>query len=218
MAQYISVRASSWDLDGLITQINAKAGEGYRVVSVVNTGSDLAAILEPAGGADGTATALVADRAPAAAEPTAFEPATFEPSTWAVADVAEPTPVAAPEPSPWGTTAVEEPAGWGVASTTAPEPTPTTSSPWGDTSGASTSTSTSTSTSGAYGAYGAAEPTPAAAPVSTPVTPEPAPVVTTPAGWYPDPSGRFELRYWDGVAWTEHVSRGGQQSTDPPVA
>jgi hypothetical protein len=39
-----------------------------------------------------------------------------------------------------------------------------------------------------------------------------------PAGWYADPSGRFELRYWDGTAWTEHVSRAGQQFTDPPVA
>ena len=49
-------------------------------------------------------------------------------------------------------------------------------------------------------------------------TPAPAPVVSTPAGWYPDPSGRFEMRYWDGSAWTEHVSRQGQQFTDPPVA
>ena len=39
-----------------------------------------------------------------------------------------------------------------------------------------------------------------------------------PAAWYPDPSGRFELRYWNGSAWTEHVSRSGQQFTDPPVA
>lgn len=39
-----------------------------------------------------------------------------------------------------------------------------------------------------------------------------------PAGWYADPSGRFELRYWDGGRWTEHVSRGGTQYTDPPVA
>ena len=39
-----------------------------------------------------------------------------------------------------------------------------------------------------------------------------------PAGWYADPSGRYELRYWDGNAWTEHVSRAGQQFTDPPVA
>ena len=41
---------------------------------------------------------------------------------------------------------------------------------------------------------------------------------TAPAAWYPDPSGRFELRYWNGSAWTEHVSRNGQQFTDPPVA
>lgn len=39
-----------------------------------------------------------------------------------------------------------------------------------------------------------------------------------PAGWYADPSGRYELRYWDGNAWTEHTSRAGQQYTDPPVA
>ncbi|MGA1346086.1 MAG: DUF2510 domain-containing protein [Ilumatobacteraceae bacterium] len=41
---------------------------------------------------------------------------------------------------------------------------------------------------------------------------------SAPAGWYADPSGRFELRYWDGGRWTEHVSRGGNQYTDPPVA
>ena len=39
-----------------------------------------------------------------------------------------------------------------------------------------------------------------------------------PAAWYPDPSKRFELRYWDGAEWTEHVARSGQQFTDQPVA
>ena len=39
-----------------------------------------------------------------------------------------------------------------------------------------------------------------------------------PAAWYQDPSKRFELRYWDGSEWTEHVARGGQQFTDQPVA
>ena len=43
-------------------------------------------------------------------------------------------------------------------------------------------------------------------------------ITHTPAGWYPDPSGRYEMRYWDGLAWTEHVSRQGQQFTDPPTA
>jgi len=46
----------------------------------------------------------------------------------------------------------------------------------------------------------------------------PVSVSGTPAGWYHDPSGRFELRYWDATQWTEHVSRAGTQFTDPPVA
>ena len=36
----------------------------------------------------------------------------------------------------------------------------------------------------------------------------------TPANWYPDPHGRAELRYWDGVNWTEHISNDGVQGTD----
>ena len=44
-----------------------------------------------------------------------------------------------------------------------------------------------------------------------------APTAAAPANWYPDPSGRFELRYWNGDKWTEHVSRAGQQSVDAPV-
>lgn len=34
------------------------------------------------------------------------------------------------------------------------------------------------------------------------------------AGWYPDPAGGDRLRYWDGAAWTEHVSRGGAVERD----
>jgi len=36
-------------------------------------------------------------------------------------------------------------------------------------------------------------------------------------GWYGDPSGRYDHRYWDGSAWTEHVSRAGVASTAPVV-
>ena len=36
-----------------------------------------------------------------------------------------------------------------------------------------------------------------------------------PAGWVPDPAGRFDHRYWDGARWTEMVSRDGAQLTDP---
>lgn len=38
---------------------------------------------------------------------------------------------------------------------------------------------------------------------------------TTPANWYPDPTGRHQLRYWDGNAWTDHVSNRGVTGTDP---
>ncbi|RHW27596.1 DUF2510 domain-containing protein [Nocardioides immobilis] len=37
----------------------------------------------------------------------------------------------------------------------------------------------------------------------------------TAAAWHPDPTGRHELRYWDGTQWTEHVSDGGVQSVSP---
>jgi Protein of unknown function (DUF2510) len=117
-------------------------------------------------------------------------------STEAVAEV-----VAAPAAEE-AAAAVEEPAGWASA----PEETPAEEVP-----------------------AEAAEPSVAdlAAQVSEPEpAPEPEPVAeaapavesAVPAGWYADPSGRFELRYWDGNAWTEHVSRAGQQFTDPPVA
>ena len=35
-------------------------------------------------------------------------------------------------------------------------------------------------------------------------------------GWYADPFGRFELRFWDGARWTEHVSRQGRTAVDSP--
>jgi len=39
-------------------------------------------------------------------------------------------------------------------------------------------------------------------------------------GWYPDPSGRFDKRFWNGRAWTFHVARQVDKSThrDPPTA
>jgi hypothetical protein len=34
-------------------------------------------------------------------------------------------------------------------------------------------------------------------------------------GWYPNPAGRFEQRYWNGAAWTEQVASGGVPGYDP---
>ena len=36
-----------------------------------------------------------------------------------------------------------------------------------------------------------------------------------PANWYPDPTTRHEYRYYDGTAWTDHVSDQGVTGTDP---
>jgi hypothetical protein len=40
-------------------------------------------------------------------------------------------------------------------------------------------------------------------------------VRTASAGWYVDPTGRFDHRYWNGSAWTLHASRAGESVIDP---
>jgi hypothetical protein len=49
-----------------------------------------------------------------------------------------------------------------------------------------------------------------------------APPVVAPAGpengWYPDPMGRAEVRYWDGLRWTERVATNGVERMETPVA
>ncbi len=50
-------------------------------------------------------------------------------------------------------------------------------------------------------------------PAAAPQPPDP-PSPKTPEGWWPDPTGHHELRYWDGDEWTVHVSTGGTQSID----
>jgi hypothetical protein len=48
-----------------------------------------------------------------------------------------------------------------------------------------------------------------------PPPPPPPPAAAIPAGWHPDPTRRFEHRYWDGSRWTEHVSTEGTATTNP---
>ena len=49
------------------------------------------------------------------------------------------------------------------------------------------------------------------------VPPPPMAQPVRPAAWHPDPSGRHELRYWDGTRWTEHVSDQGEVTQDFPA-
>lgn len=35
-------------------------------------------------------------------------------------------------------------------------------------------------------------------------------------GWYPDPYGDWQLRWWDGLAWSEHVRTGLFAAAAPP--
>ena len=206
MSEFSSVSASSYDVEGLVAKLNERAADGWDVVSVVSTGGEVAAILRR--GSNGSSPSIAGDVA--ASAPVA-----------AAASVVEAAPVVEDVPSP-----VSEPAGWGAEPEPAPavsyEPTPavsyepTPAVPYEPTAQPAVSYEP-TPVASYESSVAAASPievsTPqAAAPVN------PAPVVTTPAGWYPDPSGRFEMRYWDGTAWTEHVSRQGQQFTDPPVA
>jgi hypothetical protein len=125
-------------------------------------------------------------------EPAAAEAPAMESEAPPMANAYTPEPVA-------------EPAGWGVApeSSSAPDPAPM--APIGE-----PSTSQAPPTVSMY------QPSQPAA--SAPSQPATAAVPSVPAGWYADPSGRFEQRYWDGGTWTEHVARGGAQYTDPPVA
>jgi uncharacterized protein YxjI len=38
---------------------------------------------------------------------------------------------------------------------------------------------------------------------------------SNPANWFPDPTNRHQMRYWDGTNWTEHVSDNGITGVDP---
>ena len=137
----------------------------------------------------GDITAFLTREGGAAEAPAAVEAPAVEP-------VAAPEPVA-PAPEPAAAPAAE-PAGWAVA----PEPAaPSAFAPIAEAAPAP-----------AYTPAPSYQPAPAYSPAPAAAAPAVA------AGWYADPAGRFELRYWDGSTWTEHVSRAGQQFTDPPVA
>jgi hypothetical protein len=55
------------------------------------------------------------------------------------------------------------------------------------------------------------------APFTPRTTPEPGPTADLPLwpGWHPDPTGRHQTRYFDGVSWTDNVVDGKEHSKDP---
>jgi Protein of unknown function (DUF2510) len=215
MYDFESVSVSSYEAGSLAATLTEKSAEGWDVVAIVPAGSDVVAYLrrasegagEPAGGTgaqitDGTSNTI------ALAESTNDSPA----------DLLTPTSVSS-EPAVAETATSD-------TDITSPTSTPASSETGGTGWGASDDKAAGAAALGAA-ASGAAASEPSAGgwssgadsswsgsaqQAATPATP------AVPAGWYADPAGRFELRYWDGSAWTEHVSRAGQQYTDPPVA
>jgi hypothetical protein len=204
MFEYASVSASAYDVNSLVGKLNEKASDGWEVVSIVPTGGDVTAFLRrstPSG--NGESAAMVDD-----AEDTGGEPRH-------VADI----PAGDVQP----VTPISEPAGWASEPDTTATEEPAADSDWspaaaGAAAGAASEWAPTATTATEEPAASAPQPEPAAAAAvaAAPAAQSSAP--TTPAGWYPDPSGRYEMRYWDGDKWTEHVSRQGQTFTDPPVA
>ena len=201
MQEFSSVTASSYDADSLAPLLNEKAADGWSVVSIVAAGTNIVAYLQR----EADDASPVAEQAPVVVDTPADDAAAGDEVAATADEPVADTPfvpvaaaVAAADEAP---AAVDEPAGWA----TAPDET----------------VDTAAEASIADLAAQVSEPEPAVAePVAAEPVVEAAPAAESavPAGWYADPSGRFELRYWDGAAWTEHVSRAGQQFTDPPVA
>ena len=48
-----------------------------------------------------------------------------------------------------------------------------------------------------------------------PIAVVPGSPMAAPPAWHPDPTGRHQLRYWDGHTWSRHVSDDGVAGEDP---
>ena len=203
MYDFDSVSVSSFEAASLAAKLTEKSADGWDVVAIVPAGSDVIAYLRRSG--EPTATSASDDAARRSPTARATRSSSAASTTDSAADLLTPTS-ASSEPAVDDrrhhvADAVDRhrrptpaaPAG---------EPAPTPRRPQPPAAGPAARSRRRVLVVGRIGAAGRAPP-------ATP---------SVPAGWYADPAGRFELRYWDGSAWTEHVSRAGQQYTDPPVA
>lgn len=195
MNEFVTVSASSYDPANLASQLTEKSAEGWSVVAIVPTGGDVTAFLTRASSA--TAMGSTDNTESAAAMAAASEP------------VMEPMVMHSMTPEP-----ASEPDGWAVApAAAASEPVIEPYTPAPSNAPATIIQSSMSPVGGDYQAQynpgNAYQPQAAAAPAAA---------AAAPADWYADPAGRFDYRYWNGTTWTEHVTRGGQQFTDNPVA
>jgi hypothetical protein len=198
MLEFSSISVSSYDAASLADRLTEKSAQGWEVVTIVSAGTNVTAYLSRAAG---TGAEAPSSEAPADTDDDHISfayasDAATDAATDAPASAAAEPEVSAAESALAAAQPVNEPAGWGSE----PEPEPAPAAAW-------------TPTDESF--------TPSQPDVAPAPEPEPEPAqaaAAAPAGWYADPAGRFELRYWDGNQWTEHVSRAGQQFTDPPVA
>jgi hypothetical protein len=189
MYEFDSVSVSAFEAAELAATLTAKSAEGWDVAAVVTAGSDVVAYLRRATGEDAAKEDDTVETSVPESTITGHEPAGTAAESVGAASTA--SDLLAGGSSSAATSSDSGGTGWGSGGDSQP------SGGWG--------TGSSTTSWG-----GSAQQT--SAPAAQSQTP------AVPAGWYADPAGRFELRYWDGGAWTEHVSRAGQQYTDPPVA
>lgn len=219
MLEFSSISVSSYDAASLADQLTAKSADGWDVVAIVPAGTNVTAYLSrevSAGTGDVTASE--------ASEPSDDIAFSFGGDASASGTS---TPESTAAAAALGET--REPAGWGTApaeaSGSAETPASETAGAGESATAAVTSPSSTVDVAPVADSSGS-EPWSSSA-GSAPASQEPPAQQQTaqhetaaaaPAGWYADPAGRYELRYWDGTQWTEHVSRAGQQYTDPPVA
>lgn len=214
MQEFSSISVSSYEAGLLADRLTEQSREGWEVVAIVPTGSTVTAFLSREATTADEQIAASTEHAEAAA--VVVPEAASEPEAGAGTNDAD--EVAAPEAE-----STDE-AGWAALASevaaTADDDSP--ALPERDSAvdvAAATEVVAATEVAAATDVAAATEAASAAADTSAETaTASAAASGAAPAGWYADPSSRFELRYWDGNQWTEHVSRAGQQYTDPPVA
>ncbi|MFV0306847.1 MAG: DUF2510 domain-containing protein [Desertimonas sp.] len=204
MYEFEAVSVSSYEAGSLAAKLTEKSADGWEVAGIVTAGSDVTAFLKRATGVASSTSIGATSATSATAAPTDAAGT----SSWGTGATDATSTSGPSDPAGWGSAPASggsdgaSSTSWGTGAATDTGST----GGWGSTGGGSTDTAGSgwgSSTAGTAASQ------PAQSTGSVPATPP---------GWYADPAGRYELRYWDGSSWTEHVSRAGQQYTDPPVA